>query len=174
MLWTRNHQGGSVAWIEDNWGNLASAVGLGVSVIGFGIAIYQIRRSRAAAVAAREAAQEARAALARNLTIADLTRVRERIQSIKDLHVSQQWQRAWDRYQDIRELLVEIRTRHQNLTASQRRIIQNAIRQIRAMEEAVQTTLIDNSRPDMREFNQMLSNVQSTLIEAEIQLQQST
>ena len=90
MLRLKNYQGGSVSWISDNWGSLASAaVGLVGSLSGLGFAIYQIMRTRAVATAARDAAQEVREALARNFTIVDLTRAGEQIQGLKEYHRTQ-------------------------------------------------------------------------------------
>ena len=165
------YQGRSVSWIESNWGSLASVLGLAVAVVGLTYAIYQIRQTRSAATAAKEAALQARSALARNLTIADLTRASERMDELKRLHRSGQWQRAMDRYPDVRRLLVEILTRHQNLPTSQQRTIQTAIGRLRAMEETVEVALRDNSNPDLSQFNRTLSNVQAVLDQASSQLQ---
>ena len=163
-----------MAWFEDNWGSLASVVGVLVSLFGFGIAIVQIRRSRSAATAAKEAAEEAREALARDLTVADLVRADEQIQSLKEFHRVQEWRRALDRYPDVRRLLAEIAGRHQNLTDRHRESIQDAISQVLIMELTSETALINNESPDMTGFNERLSGVQSMLDEAAIQLQQST
>jgi hypothetical protein len=174
MLRPKNYQGGSVSWISDNWGSLASAVGLVVSLSGLGFAIYQIMRTRAVATAARDAAQEVREALARNFTIVDLTRAGEQIQGLKEYHPTQQWQRALDRYLDVRRLLVDIGETHQNLTDRHRETIQGARRQIQVMERTAETALRNTIAPNMRSFNATLSEVQSALAEIVIRLQHST
>ena len=154
------------------WGGLVGTFGLAVSVIGFVVAIYQIRRSRDAASAARDAALEARAALRRDLTIADLARGRARIQELKEFHRSGQWQRALDRYPDVGELLMLIRNRHENLTDDQQRVIQDGVMQIRAMERSAENALNTDTTPDTVGYNEMLSEVQAALSVAESQLQE--
>ena len=161
-------------------GRAAEKVALNGSVLstlpdgGLGFAIYQIMRTRAVATAARDAAQEVREALARNFTIVDLTRAGEQIQGLKEYHPTQQWQRALDRYPDVRRLLVDIGETHQNLTDRHRETIQGARRQIQVMERTAETALRNNSAPNMRSFNATLSEVQSALAEIVIRLQHST
>lgn len=70
-------------WFGDNWGNLASVLGVVVSVVGFILAVYQILKTRAVAEAAKTAADNARAALSKSITIGDLDRASERIERIK-------------------------------------------------------------------------------------------
>ncbi len=163
-----------MAWFEDNWGSLASVVGVLVSLLGFWIAIVQIRRSRSAATAAKEAAEEAREALARDLTVADLVRADEQIQSLKEFHRMREWRRALDRYPDVRRLLAEIGGRHQNLNDTHRESLQNAISQLRSMERVAEAALINDESPDMADFNETLTGVQSMLDEIAVQLQQPT
>lgn len=70
-------------WFGDNWGNLASVLGVAVSVVGFTLAVCQIRKTKTAAEAARTAADNARAALSRSITIGDVDRAVERIERVK-------------------------------------------------------------------------------------------
>ena len=158
-------------FVRANWGNIASVAGLIVSMVGFWFAIAQIRRSRTAAEAAREAANAARDRIAANLTIADLTRASDRIQELKELHRVQAWSRVLDRYPEVRRSLVEIRERHPGLTPQQLGILQNAVSQISIMEGEVETALAGNSAPSGTRFNPILSRIQLTLDEAVAQLQ---
>ena len=70
-------------WFGNNWGNLASVLGVIISVVGFTLAVCQIRKTKTAAEAAKTAADNARAALSRSITIGDLDRASERIERVK-------------------------------------------------------------------------------------------
>lgn len=160
-------------FIADNWGSLASVSGLLVSLVGFTSAIIQIRRSHSAATEARDAAVAARQTMARNLTIADLTRARDRMQTLKDLHRIGPWERALDRYDEVRRMLVEIRGRHPGLTSQQLSIIQNAVVQVGIMEGEVRAALREGRQPDIARFDATLSETQATLDELSVRLEQS-
>lgn len=158
-------------FFAENWGNLASVAGLVVSLVGFAIAIWQIRRSRNAADAAREAAVEARAAIGRNLTIEDIARASESIQSLKDLHQSESWERALDRYPVVRRMLIGIRERHPRLMNAQDTALQNAIGQLGIMEARLKAAIRDQRPPLTAHFDTILSEAQAALDEAGAQLQ---
>ena len=162
-----------MSWIEANWGNVVSAVGLAVSIAGFAFAIVQIIRTRKVATAAKDAAESTRNALSRNLTIADLTRASERIEELKELHRSGEWRHVLDRYTAVRRLLVEIVTQHQDLSERPRGTLRTVIRLIEEMEGVAESALRDQDTPDMSDYNLIRSNAQSVLAEASIELQQS-
>jgi hypothetical protein len=75
-------------------GNIASIVGLLVSLVGLGIAIWQLARLRGETRAAREAAEETRRAVARDLAISDISRINERVQALIEMHRRGEWNRA--------------------------------------------------------------------------------
>ena len=132
------------AWLVDNWRDILSIVGLIVSVGGFSIAIWLLVRSKKAAEAVKTAVFETKEALARNLTIDDLTRASLRIQQVKELHWDREWRRALDRYYDIRVMLSDISSRHPDLSEEHRSTIQSAIQEIQALEGEVGRTLTDD------------------------------
>ena len=78
-----------------------------------------------------------------------------------------------DRYTAVRRLLVEIVTRHQDLSERPRGTLRTVIRLIEEMEGVAESALRDQDAPDMSDYNLILSNAQSVLDEASIELQQS-
>ena len=97
-----------IDFVTDNWGSLASAAGLVVSFVGIGWAIIELRRARAAAQAARAAANETRNDIARHVQAVDLERAIALIQRIKLLHDIGRWDAAMEQYQALRSILSHI------------------------------------------------------------------
>lgn len=161
-------------WLVNHWGDLASALGFVVSVVGFSIALVQIRRSRKAAEAAEEAVTFTREVIARNLTIDDIARTSQRIQHLKELHWEGDWRRALDRYYDLRITLSDISAQQPNLSTEQRTTIQGAIQYLQAVEDAVGISLSEGSDPANIEANiENLNGVQSLLDGLASELKQS-
>ena len=65
-------------------GSLASIAGLLVALLGLGFALLQLSRLRGETRAARQAAEETRRLLRRDLAGTDLTRLAERIQGLME------------------------------------------------------------------------------------------
>ena len=107
-------------------GSIASMVGLPLSFIALVFAIYHLLRLRGETRAAREAAEETQALLHRDLTLADLIRINERIQGLIDLLRTSDRERALERFPEIRNLFMDIRRRHPNLDIDHRSQIQEA------------------------------------------------
>ena len=109
-------------WLADNWRDILSIAGLVVSVSGFSIAIWQIVRSRKAAEAAEIAVLATKESIAKNLTISDLVRASERIQEVRNLQRQGQWERALDRYYNLRIILFDISAQQPDLAVEKRLI----------------------------------------------------
>ena len=109
-------------WIIGNWGSLASALGLLVSIVGFSIAVAQTISSRKAAEAARDAVIETRESLAKNDAIADINVASERIQELRRIFRSgdASSDRALDIAYNIRRMLSDISSQHPNLSRQDR------------------------------------------------------
>jgi hypothetical protein len=152
-----------MGFLEDNWSGLVGVAGVGVSLLGFVIAIAQIRRTRTAAQAAEGAARETRGALARNLTLGDLSGAREQIQRLKETHRAGDWQRALFTYPLLRRALADIKTRHGNLQAQHRVVIQTGIQELETMETEVEQYLSNPTAIDVIRFNKSLTGVQTLL-----------
>ena len=153
-------------------GSVASIVGLLVALLGLGFALLQLSRLRGETRAARDAAEETRRLLRRDLAGTDLTRLNERIQGLVEMHRSGDRGRALDRYPEVRRLFLEIRRNHPNLSHEHRLQIQSAVNALTNMQNQVEA-LTDAVPHEMTvDFNRILSHYQTTLlVELEDQLQ---
>ena len=109
-------------WLTGNWGSLASALGLLVSIIGFSIAVYQTMRSRKAAEAAERAVIETKSILAKNDAIADINVASERIQELRRIfrRGDASSDRALDTVYNVRRMLSDISSQYPSLTQCDR------------------------------------------------------
>ena len=90
-----------IEFVAANWGSLASAVGLIVTIL---IALGARSASRAAHKAARQTGDR----IVRYLQTVDLVRAIGLIQRIKLLHDTERWESAMEQYQDLRRMLSDI------------------------------------------------------------------
>ena len=145
-------------------GSLASIAGLLVALLGLGFALLQLSRLRGETRAARQAAEETRRLLRRDLAGTDLTRLAERLQGLMEMHRSGDRARALDRYPEIQRLLIAIRRQHPNLSAEHRHSLQNAVNRLRNMQSELEGQA-GNIRPEqVQRFNNRLTQIQLNLL----------
>jgi hypothetical protein len=128
-------------FLTDNWGSLASVVGVVVSVVGLSLVVLQASRARSAAEAAEVATVETRGAIGSILAVVDLERAIALVQRIKALHQIDKLEAALEHYQTLRYMLADIQTRHLGLTDQERDKLGEAVPQITAIENRVRETL---------------------------------
>ncbi len=154
-------------------GSIASLVGVAVSLLGIGFAILQLIRLRGETRAAREAAEATRRTVSRDLAIADVSRLIERVQSLKEFHRQREWDRALYRYPDVLRGLIDIRSRYPALSESDLHGIQAGVTSLQDMEEIVETSGNSISQETSSLFNRNLSEIQLNLAELESRLSES-
>ena len=103
------------------WGDVATVVGIIVSLGGFGWAIKEARGARSASEAAEAAASETEAAeaaasetrdqIAHHLQAVDLERAIGLIERIKTLHDNDRWEASREHYQTLRAMLSDVISR---------------------------------------------------------------
>ena len=96
-----------IEFLQNNWGDLFSALGFAASALGLMAAAWAALNARSA----KRAAIEARDRIGRTLTVADVQRAISLIERIKERHAENRWDAAADRYPDLRELLYNIEAR---------------------------------------------------------------
>jgi hypothetical protein len=151
-------------------GSIASLAGVVISLVGLGFAIWHILRLRGEARAAREAAEETHLAVSRETAGMTLTRVSERIEALKELHRQNEWDRALDRYPELRRMLIDVGARHPEMSDAQRTALRGIVTMMEAMETGVENARSRVSRQLVQEFNRQLSESQSLLAEIESEL----
>ena len=147
---------------------LLSMMGLVVSLAGFGIAFWQIRRTRSAAESAERAASEAREGISFVTSISDLSQIISQMEQIKELHRNREWDRANDRYTPLRQLLTSARARLPDETAE---VFTRAIIQLREMEKESNNALSGESSIPSASFNNILVDLQQSLDEVRVELE---
>jgi len=145
-------------------GNIASLVGVAISLFGLGFAILQILKLRGETRAAREAAEATRTALGRDMVIADVTRLNERLQLLKEIHRDGNRPRALDHYPEIIGLFQDIRRRHPGLSDNDREMVMRAIVQITEIEQTVERLESVIPLELGVELNRILRELQSGLL----------
>lgn len=151
--------------------NLVGVAGLIATVIGLGIAIWQIGRARkaakaaeGAASAARRASDETRSAIHGVLTVSDLRRVIGYLQQIKGFHRDQKWETSLNMYQLLRSSLTDVHARLPAPASRYRVALREAITEVTLIEDEVETALKDTGGPvNWEKFNSTLNRIQDNL-----------
>jgi hypothetical protein len=137
-------------FLNKHWGDLASVVGVAVSVIGFWYAIWLARQARTAAEQARDAARAATERIFSLDTISELTAAKMALSEIIRLQRLNVWEVAWDvvleRYASARISLVRCE-QGLGVPEGQRRSIRVAIALLGGMVIDIDTARIDED-PD--------------------------
>ena len=145
-------------------GSIASLVGVAVGLPALVFAILQLWGLKGEATATREASEATRRALGRDLAIADITKLNERMQGLKEIHRDGSRQRALDRYPEVIELFRDVRRRHPRLSEQDQIEIQRAIEDITEIERTVEGLEGAITREVMSALNYVLTDLQSTLL----------
>ncbi|WP_155931316.1 MULTISPECIES: hypothetical protein [Methylosinus] len=146
-----------IGWIGENHvGDLASIAGVGISVIGFMVTVYDVRRSRKAAELAQQAAQDAKNSIQIFETVVDLSAAIQMLEEVKRAHRNRQWEALPDRYANLRKTLISIR-RSSDLSDEHASVFQAAIANLRDMEQAVEKSLPNMPQGSHHRFNELLS-----------------
>lgn len=144
--------------IDQGWGDVASIAGLLVALIGFAITIIGVWKSKNAAVSAKNAAYEARAAIARTEVIANFSSAVTAMDEVKRLHRAGAWDVMPDRYSSLRRILILIYSSHPNLNEEHRKLIQSAIAQFRELESRVESFLVGGKNsPSSAKLNKIVT-----------------
>ncbi len=145
-------------------GIIASIVG---AILGLGGLIYAIKawreaeKAKDAANASKKASEDATASINKNFAISDLSSAIFLIEEIKRLNRMKKWEILVERYGNLIKLLSAIKAQHPDISNSEKRRIQNAITQIRLIEEKVDDSLCRGVNIDDQsaEFNKVLSPI---------------
>jgi hypothetical protein len=157
--------------LQNNWGSLASVVGLFATVVGLSTAISVASKARAwadesrtAAEAAQTASFETRDAISRTLTSIELEGAIGVIERLKLLHRDRKWEVAVERYSGLRGMLVGIEARNAHPSSSISREFRDATAQLRIIKNSVNSSILQDVLPDgYEQFNDRLNVILDTL-----------
>jgi hypothetical protein len=135
------------------------SIGILVSALGFGATLWQVRRSRNAALAARAAANEARDTVRLYDTLSDLSQALAIMDEAKRLNRAKRWEVLLDRYALAKKLLVHMKAQNPSLGHQHTQAIASTISQLGTLEDVLEQALQDGSDPTKRvaHFNSILS-----------------
>lgn len=161
-------------WVEANRiGDLSGVAGILISVVGFAVTLRGVIKSKSAAQRAEEAAKSTRNSIRLLNTIVDFSAAIATLEEVKRLHRSNQWSLLPDRYAALRRILVVLRTAEITLNPDQSAVLQNALSDLSAMEEAVERFLEGSSTPKAAKFNAVISRDIDQLIAVLTELQRA-
>ena len=119
-----------IEFLQHNWGDLASALGLAATALTAAWAALNAR-------SAKQAAIEARDGIGRTLTGVEIQKAVDLIERIKERHAQNRWEAAADRYPDLRELLYNIEARLPDGYGQMRNELTDAVTQALDLEISV-------------------------------------
>ena len=151
-------------WLTDyHVGDLASVAGVAISVVGFVITVWNVRRSKSAAERAEAAANEARLLMRSYQSVADFSAAIAIMEEIKRLHRTGQLDVLLDRYAALRKVLVGVRQLSPSVDETTENQIQNAVTTLATMEDLVEKCRSEGSLPNFVRLNRLLSRNIDTL-----------
>ena len=122
--------------------DIINVVGIIIGLIGFGITIWGVLRSKRAAEAAEQASLQTQKELKYLDTVMDFSAAITMMEEIKRHHRTNNWDILPDRYSILRQKLIAIKGNNSHASDSQLTIIQSAIQAFKDMESSVGRMLI--------------------------------
>lgn len=145
-------------WITDyHVGDLASIAGVAISIIGFLVTVWNVRRSKSAAERAEKAATDARRIIRDYETISGFSAAIAIMEEIKRLHRVGQIDPLLDRYAALRKALTEVRKMSPSVNQTMDQTIQSAITTLMSIETQVERSRATGTPPDFVRLNRALS-----------------
>ena len=129
-------------------GSIASLVGLVITVVGFFITIWNVRKSRTAAQQAREASLKVREDIRKIDTVSDLSSAISIMHEIKRLHRANEWIILPDRYSTLKKLLISIKVANPDLSETKKKSIQATIQQMTNIDKQIEK-VVDGQEADV-------------------------
>lgn len=161
------------------WGDLTDDVltilSLVLTIVGFGITIYNVVRAKRAAKYAQDAVDEVREDILRIDMVAEFSSALAAMDEIKRLHRQKAWDVLPDRYAALRRSLVEIRSANPNLPEHHKVALQSSIVRFRGFESQIEEALVLDEKPsNVAKLNETISeqvdDLQAILTEVKTQI----
>lgn len=155
-----------VAPVENQrWINGLTVLAFWISAVSLYVAWTQIRHATSVAETATIATERAVSAINRHAAATDLARISERINRIRMMHISGQWERAHERYQEVRRFLYEISEKHDSLSDNDKQQLNTFVQGFGSIETKIGSALKTKTAPKLNDEDD------SFLLEAEMFIQ---
>lgn len=149
LTWLKEHE------LASTWADVSGFV---IAIVGFAATLWNVRRSKNAAINAQGAAEAARDSIRRFDTIVDFSTVIALLEEIKRAHRETGVSEVLpERYSAIRKQLIVLRTSSPHLSDEQRAVIQNAIVNLSTMENHIEKALADKATFPTAKYNSLVS-----------------
>ena len=153
-----------MTWLSENWGDLASGVGLVISLGGLTWAIIKSTQAAESAKLAEDAAKESAARIGQMITSVEMERVSAAFQRLKDLQRDGKWEVALEGYHPLRIMLSDIGARHPSPNEQIATTLQSAIAQVKVIEDSIDDAVRNDTQPKgSRAFNPTLNSIQNEI-----------
>ena len=140
------------------WGNLASLAGLLVSLVGFAITIWNVRRSKEASLQAELAARGARDRIMAFDTMKELSAATTTMEEIKRLQRAAAWVVLPDRYSSVRKLLGSVQANGLDFSNDDRIVLVGVMGQLAGLEQLIEKAVASEDWPtNVPKLNNMIS-----------------
>lgn len=147
-------------FIQNNHlGDFVSIVGFVITLIGFGVTIYNLRKTRTASELATIAVTNIRKDLKKVDTVAHLSSILTEMEEIKRLHRTENNEQLPEKYSKLRASLIFIKNDNNALAEEDYKILQSAIVQLRAFEKNLDNALYANKDTRVSQINISKLNV---------------
>ena len=134
-----------------NVGSWASIISLVISLIAFGIIIYNVRKARSISV-------EVRNDLVRTDTVLQFSSAISLMEEIKILQRKAAWEILPDRYASLRKTLISIRQSNPDMSNEHSRRVQSAITSLSNIEHEIEICIFRGTSPtDVPRLNRTIS-----------------
>ena len=138
---------GLTGWIVANHlGDWGSVLGVLIALVGFGITIYNVVRSKRSADRAETAATQALQSVRHIDTVQNLSKAISIMAEMQRLNRAKEWKVLLDRHLDFRSVLIEARGAADDLEDSQLARIQAGIAHSMSMSDKIENALGPETR----------------------------
>jgi hypothetical protein len=145
-------------WLTDYYiGDLASLPGVAISIVGFLVTVWNVRRSKSAAERAELAANDARRMIRGYEALSDFSAAIAIMEEIKRFHRIGQIDPLLDRYAALRKVPIEVRKMSPSVNQAMDQTIQSAITTLGTIESVVERSRAVGALPNFVRLNQLLS-----------------
>jgi len=154
-------------FIIDPGGNIASIIGLVITLFGFGFTIRNVLKSK-------QLVLEVRKDIKRVNAVSELSAAISAMDEIKRLHRVDVWILLPDRYSALKKLLISIRSANPDLSNDQKTILQNAIQHFTSIEDNIEKAIVTKQNPsNIAQLNKVVSKQIDNLLRVLVEIQNS-
>lgn len=151
--------------VQHHIGDYCSVIGIPLTLWGLWITYKTAKSAKVEATNAKIAVSQLRETLGLVDTVAELTAATSLLEEIKRLHRAGSWTIVLDRYAGLRARLITINTSNSKLNDEQRAALQDAVVQLKTIEDAVEKAVARNVVPkNSQNYNRVIGEQMDKLL----------